>query len=90
MFFFFFFFCKTKQEEEAKDLVAQAIRSGIDNDLGSGSNIDLCVMKRGDTKFHRNIWKTEIPQKKDYEITYPKGTTCMFCLLFIYCLLFVL
>lgn len=30
--------------EEAKKLVARAIRSGIYNDLGSGSNVDLCVI----------------------------------------------
>jgi len=30
--------------EEAKKLVARAIKSGIYNDLGSGSNVDLCVI----------------------------------------------
>ncbi len=30
--------------EEAKKLVARAIRSGIYNDLGSGSNVDLCII----------------------------------------------
>lgn len=40
------------EEEEAKELVARAIFSGQTNDLGSGSNIDLCVIKRvdGETK----------------------------------------
>jgi 20S proteasome subunit beta 2 len=33
-------------EEEAKLLVADAIRSGIFNDLGSGSNVDLCVITK--------------------------------------------
>uniref|UniRef100_UPI00358EF5C0 proteasome subunit beta type-7-like n=1 Tax=Myxine glutinosa TaxID=7769 RepID=UPI00358EF5C0 len=32
--------------EEAKTLVRDAIASGIFNDLGSGSNIDLCVITR--------------------------------------------
>ena len=32
-------------EEEAKHLVHQAIRAGIFNDLGSGSNVDLCVIR---------------------------------------------
>jgi 20S proteasome subunit beta 2 len=31
-------------EEEGKELVADAIRAGIFNDLGSGSNVDLCVI----------------------------------------------
>ena len=34
------------QEEEAKTLVRDAIASGIFNDLGSGSNIDICVITR--------------------------------------------
>ena len=33
------------QEEEAKQLVRDAICSGIFNDLGSGSNVDLCVIR---------------------------------------------
>jgi 20S proteasome subunit beta 2 len=32
-------------EQEAKDLVHRAIRAGIFNDLGSGSNVDLCVIR---------------------------------------------
>ena len=30
--------------EEAKDLVTRAIRAGITNDLGSGSQVDLCII----------------------------------------------
>ena len=33
-------------EEEAKELVADAIRAGIFNDLGSGSNVDVCVITK--------------------------------------------
>ena len=33
--------------EEAIAIVAKAIRSGIFNDLGSGSNVDLCVISEG-------------------------------------------
>jgi 20S proteasome subunit beta 2 len=32
-------------EEEAKELVKNAIKAGIFNDLGSGSNVDLCVIR---------------------------------------------
>ena len=32
--------------EDAKKLVARAIRSGIYNDLGSGSNVDLCIINK--------------------------------------------
>lgn len=45
-------------EAEAKELVLQAIAAGIDNDLGSGSNIDVCVITadRG-LEHHRGAWK---------------------------------
>ena len=34
-------------KDEAIQLVSDAIESGIWNDLGSGSNVDLCVMETG-------------------------------------------
>jgi 20S proteasome subunit beta 2 len=34
-------------EEEAIELVNQAIQSGIFNDLGSGSNVDITVIRKG-------------------------------------------
>ena len=34
-------------EEEAKALIARAIRAGIFNDLGSGSSVDLTVIRTG-------------------------------------------
>merc|ERR1712217_870068 len=36
------------EEEDAKQLVRQAIRAGIFNDMGSGSNVDLVVIKPND------------------------------------------
>ena len=35
-------------EEEAKKLVRDAIAAGIINDMGSGSNVDLAVIKPND------------------------------------------
>lgn len=40
-------------EEEGKKLVRDAIAGGVFNDLGSGSNIDLCVIKRGSAEYLR-------------------------------------
>jgi 20S proteasome subunit beta 2 len=40
-------------EEEAKELVADAIRAGIFNDLGSGSNVDVCVITKDKTEMIR-------------------------------------
>lgn len=34
-------------EEEAVELVKQAILAGVFNDLGSGSNVDVTVIKAG-------------------------------------------
>ena len=35
------------ERDEAVALVARAIKSGIFNDLGSGSNVDVCIITRG-------------------------------------------
>ena len=34
-------------EEEAKNMCIAAIEAGIYHDLGSGSNVDVCVIKKG-------------------------------------------
>jgi 20S proteasome subunit beta 2 len=49
-------------EEEGKELVADAIRAGIFNDLGSGSNVDLCV-----------ITKDKVEMIRPYHIANEKG-----------------
>lgn len=41
-------------KEEGMDLVAAAICSGIFNDLGSGSNVDLCILTKGGMEFLRS------------------------------------
>jgi 20S proteasome subunit beta 2 len=43
-----------KQRQEAIDLVARAIRSGVFNDLGSGSNVDVAVITKDKTEMLRN------------------------------------
>ena len=45
--------CLSSQEEQAKQLVRDAIAAGIFNDLGSGSNIDLCVITKGKVDYIR-------------------------------------
>lgn len=44
-------------ERDAKQLVLSAIAAGIENDLGSGSNIDVCVITaaRG-VEHQRGAW----------------------------------
>jgi 20S proteasome subunit beta 2 len=63
------------KKEEAMKLVADAIRSGVLNDLGSGSNIDLCIITRTGVEYLRNY---EFLQGRTYErqfpARYPPGT----------------
>jgi len=42
-------------KEEAMELTKRAIRAGIFNDLGSGSNVDLCVITADGAEYLRNI-----------------------------------
>ena len=61
--------------DEAVALVAAAIRSGIYNDLGSGSNVDVCVITADGVDYKRNY---EFLQGKTYArqfpVKYPPGT----------------
>lgn len=41
------------KEEDCKQLVRNAIAAGIFNDLGSGSNVDLCVITKGNVDYLR-------------------------------------
>ncbi len=41
-------------KQEAVDMVARAIRSGIWNDLGSGSNVDVAIIQKSGTQTLRN------------------------------------
>jgi len=64
--------------DEGKRLVQEAIRAGIFNDLGSGSNVDLCVIESGKVDYLRNyeIAATRTFRKPTPYI-YPKGTTAV-------------
>merc|ERR1712196_192029 len=60
--------------EEAKELVKDAIFAGIFNDLGSGSNCDLCVITKGGMEWLRGY---EVPNERTFRRTYnfEPGTT---------------
>ncbi|CAL9060654.1 unnamed protein product [Musa banksii] len=49
--------------DEGIKLVSEAICSGIFNDLGSGSNVDVCVITRGQTEYLRNH---QLPNPRTY------------------------
>ncbi|EKX43371.1 20S proteasome subunit beta type 7 [Guillardia theta CCMP2712] len=57
------------------DLVRAAIQSGIDNDLGSGSNVDITVITPEGVQRFRNLDKAEPKYKSKNPLFYPKGTT---------------
>jgi len=67
---------KSLTKEEGMRLVADAIRAGIFNDLGSGSNVDLVVITETEANVHRNFEK---PNPRMYRaqkpITFEKGVT---------------
>jgi 20S proteasome subunit beta 2 len=42
-------------QEEAVKLVVAAIEAGIYHDLGSGSNVDVCIIKKGKVEMMRNL-----------------------------------
>lgn len=42
------------QEEEGIKLACDAILAGVFNDLGSGSNVDICIIKKDGTRMLRN------------------------------------
>lgn len=44
--------------EEAIDVATKAIEAGIMNDMGSGSNVDVCIITKDKTDFIRSIKKT--------------------------------
>jgi len=63
-------------KEEGVELVTRAIRAGVYNDLGSGSNVDVCVITANGVEMMRNH---EYLQDKTYNRqfvkTIPPGTS---------------
>ncbi|PKI70526.1 hypothetical protein CRG98_009031 [Punica granatum] len=61
--------------DEGIKLVTEAICAGIFNDLGSGSNVDVCVITKGDKEYLRNHLMPNLRtyvSEKGY--TFPKKT----------------
>ena len=62
-------------EETAKKLVHAAISAGVFNDLGSGSNVDLCVITPGKVDYLRN-YDVANPRKYPAQgYAFARGTT---------------
>lgn len=59
-------------------MVAQAIRAGIFNDLGSGSNVDVVVISGNENATAEVLRNYQMPnerQTKEQRYIYPAGTT---------------
>ena len=56
--------------------MTKAVEGGVYHDMGSGSNVDLCVITKGKADFFRN-YKSDnhkmFSMEKGY--SFPKGTT---------------
>lgn len=70
--------CKTDlllQREEALNLVKAAIAAGIFNDLGSGSNVDACIITVDSTEMLRNVEMPNVRVQKERDYKFRRGTT---------------
>lgn len=64
--------------EDAVKLVQQAILSGIENDLGSGSNVDITVITKEGADIRRNsLTPNERRFRRAGGYSYPAGTTAV-------------
>jgi 20S proteasome subunit beta 2 len=61
--------------DEAMKLVRDGIAAGIFNDLGSGSNIDLCVITKGKVEYLRPYDEANVKGQRQGVYQYKKGTT---------------
>jgi len=61
--------------EEGKKLVRDAIAAGIFNDLGSGSNIDICVITKESAQMMRPYEEANQKGKRQGKYVYKRGAT---------------
>jgi 20S proteasome subunit beta 2 len=63
--------------QEAIDLCSEAIQAGIFNDLGSGSNVDVCIITPDKATLLRNHITPNDREKKMRDYRFKKGTTAV-------------
>ncbi|KAJ8982031.1 hypothetical protein NQ317_007741 [Molorchus minor] len=66
---------KDIDEEAGIKLVRDAIAAGVFNDLGSGSNIDVCIIRKGSTDYRRTYDEANKKGVRQQSYRYPRGTT---------------
>lgn len=70
-------FRENLSEQEGIKLVRDAIAAGIFNDLGSGSNVDICVIKKDQVNYLRTYDEANKKGVRQGSYRYPKGTTAV-------------
>jgi 20S proteasome subunit beta 2 len=63
--------------ESGKKLVRDAIAAGVFNDLGSGSNIDLCIITQEGVEYIRPYDEANKKGVKQGRYVFPKGSTAV-------------
>ncbi|KAK5079876.1 proteasome core particle subunit beta 2 [Exophiala xenobiotica] len=64
--------------DDAVKICSEAIQAGIFNDLGSGSNVDVCVIEKDKpTQMMRNYMRPNERVKKERNYKFAKGTTAV-------------
>ena len=63
--------------DDAVRLCANAIEAGIWNDLGSGSNVDVCVIESEKTELLRNYKTPNQRERKMRDYKFARGTTAV-------------
>ncbi|KAL4219705.1 Proteasome subunit beta type-7 [Mactra antiquata] len=65
------------EKDEAMKLVRDAIAAGIFNDLGSGSNVDICVITKDKVEYLRPFDEANIKGKREGNYGYKRGSTAV-------------
>jgi 20S proteasome subunit beta 2 len=63
--------------DEAVKICSDAILAGIFNDLGSGSNVDVCVITEEKATLMRNFIKPNVREHKERNYKFKRGTTAV-------------
>jgi 20S proteasome subunit beta 2 len=69
------FYKPNMEKQDAINLVAEAIKAGIFNDLGSGSNVDVTIITKDGAEVLRNYEKPNERSHKEQKYIYPRGST---------------
>lgn len=57
--------------------MADAIRAGVFNDLASGSNVDLCIIRKSGVEYLRPYETASVKGKRQISYRYKPGTTAV-------------